>query len=305
MMSDIYAESITGQVSGEAAISGAAGATSPPFKLIFPRDSIAEFPSIGSENALYIDKSQSPNMLYRWDSEQSAYIVIGGVGGGGTNDYTQLLNLPKINGTTLTGDLSASDLGIESGTPGKDGVGIESVAQTTTSTVDGGENVITVTMTDGGKSTFAVKNGSKGTPGQDGAPGSAGIFVGNSEEDAAASGATIWVNPDEETSDTVVTASTFASFYEQARGTFEIDMGKSVSVSVSASSYADVEITFSKEFSQVPQVMLGLVTGSTGAGSGSISVSPIETTTTGCTARVFNADSSGRAPAVRYLALLI
>lgn len=49
-----------------------------------------------------------------------------------------------------------------SGTNGKDGVGIASVVQTTTSNVDGGSNVITVTKTDGTKSTFAVKNGSKG-----------------------------------------------------------------------------------------------------------------------------------------------
>ena len=50
-------------------------------------------------------------------------------------------------------------------------VGIKSVEQTTTSTVDGGINVITVTKTDGTSSTFTVKNGSKGSTG---APGAAG-----------------------------------------------------------------------------------------------------------------------------------
>lgn len=44
-------------------------------------------------------------------------------------------------------------------------VGITSVEQTTTSTADGGENVITVTKTDGTSSTFKVKNGSKGSTG--------------------------------------------------------------------------------------------------------------------------------------------
>jgi hypothetical protein len=48
---------------------------------------------------------------------------------------------------------------------GTNGVGIQSVEQTTTSTADGGSNVITVTKTDGSKSTFAVKNGSKGSQG--------------------------------------------------------------------------------------------------------------------------------------------
>lgn len=48
---------------------------------------------------------------------------------------------------------------------GTNGVGIQSVEQTTTSTADGGSNVITVTKTDGSKSTFIVKNGSKGSQG--------------------------------------------------------------------------------------------------------------------------------------------
>lgn len=46
---------------------------------------------------------------------------------------------------------------------GGNGVGIASVVQTTTSTADDGNNVITVTLTDGTKSTFTVQNGSKGS----------------------------------------------------------------------------------------------------------------------------------------------
>lgn len=54
------------------------------------------------------------------------------------------------------------------------GVGIESVEQTTTSNESGGTNVITVTLTDGSQSTFAVQNGSKGDKGETGATGPKG-----------------------------------------------------------------------------------------------------------------------------------
>ena len=57
------------------------------------------------------------------------------------------------------------------GLPGDDGVGIKSVSQTTTSTADDGNNVITVTLTNGTKSTFKVQNGSKGSTGATGADG--------------------------------------------------------------------------------------------------------------------------------------
>lgn len=50
------------------------------------------------------------------------------------------------------------------GSGGEDGVGVQSVTQTTTSTEDGGVNVITVTLTNGQKSTFQVRNGTKGDP---------------------------------------------------------------------------------------------------------------------------------------------
>lgn len=46
---------------------------------------------------------------------------------------------------------------------GADGVSVLSVRQTTTSSADGGSNVITVTLSNGQTSTFTVKNGSKGT----------------------------------------------------------------------------------------------------------------------------------------------
>ena len=45
---------------------------------------------------------------------------------------------------------------------GKDGVGIAKIEQTTKSTDDGGVNIITVTLTNGVKETFEIKNGSGG-----------------------------------------------------------------------------------------------------------------------------------------------
>ena len=60
------------------------------------------------------------------------------------------------------------------GADGADGIGIQSVEQTTTSIEDGGTNIITVTKTDGTSSAFTVRNGSKGSTGATGATGAAG-----------------------------------------------------------------------------------------------------------------------------------
>lgn len=59
----------------------------------------------------------------------------------------------------------------EKGDKGDTGVGVQSVKQTTTSNVDSGYNVVTVTLTDGTTSTFSVKNGSKGSTGANGTNG--------------------------------------------------------------------------------------------------------------------------------------
>ena len=73
-------------------------------------------------------------------------------------------------GTTDTGKPSRG----QDGQPGSDGVGIQSVEQTTTSTEDGGTNIVTVTKTDGTSSTFAVRNGRRGSVGPAGADGNPG-----------------------------------------------------------------------------------------------------------------------------------
>ena len=60
----------------------------------------------------------------------------------------------------------------EQGTPGApgaagaDGVSVSSIVQTTTSTTSGGINIITVTLSNGATSTFEIRNGAKGDPGE-------------------------------------------------------------------------------------------------------------------------------------------
>lgn len=49
------------------------------------------------------------------------------------------------------------------GQDGADGIGIQSIVQTTTSTEDGGDNVFTITLTNGETTSFTVKNGSSGS----------------------------------------------------------------------------------------------------------------------------------------------
>lgn len=48
--------------------------------------------------------------------ELKEVIEAGGGGGGGTTNYNALTNKPSINGVTLQGDKSTSDLDIQSGT---------------------------------------------------------------------------------------------------------------------------------------------------------------------------------------------
>lgn len=80
----------------------------------------------------------------------------------GVISWTNDKDLPNPDPVDIKGD---------AGPAGADGVGIQSVVQTTEATEDGGSNVITVTKTDGTTSTFAVRNGSKGSTGPAGADG--------------------------------------------------------------------------------------------------------------------------------------
>ena len=82
--------------------------------------------------------------------------------------------MPAVEGKEIT--LPAGPQGQQGteGPAGADGVGIQSVEQTTTSTEDGGTNVVTVIKTDGTSSTFTVRNGRRGSVGPAGADGNPG-----------------------------------------------------------------------------------------------------------------------------------
>ena len=67
------------------------------------------------------------------------------------------------SGTTLT--ITSASGSSSANLKGSDGVGISKVQQTTTSTADDGNNIITVTLSNGTTSTFTVQNGSKGSKG--------------------------------------------------------------------------------------------------------------------------------------------
>jgi hypothetical protein len=69
--------------------------------------------------------------------------------------------------TSASGTSSANLKGEkgDKGDTGAAGVSVSSVKQTTTSSADGGSNVVTVTLSNGTTSTFTVKNGSKGSTG--------------------------------------------------------------------------------------------------------------------------------------------
>lgn len=73
------------------------------------------------------------------------------------------LNVTSASGT------SSADL------KGDDGVGIESIAQTTWSYADEGENIITVKTTDGKTDIFKIRNGSRGSQGERGPQGFQGL----------------------------------------------------------------------------------------------------------------------------------
>lgn len=72
------------------------------------------------------------------------------------------------------GDIGATGAKGATGATGPQGVSITKVEQTTTSTADGGENIVTVTLSNGTSSTFKVKNGSKGSTGATGSQGPTG-----------------------------------------------------------------------------------------------------------------------------------
>ena len=92
-----------------------------------------------------------------------------------------IANYPKIqNGKWYVWNVSTKqwvDTGVKAG--------ITSIVQTTTSTADGGTNVVTATLSDGTKSTFNIKNGQKGSTGAKGDTGDSGNFYFSNKTIAA------------------------------------------------------------------------------------------------------------------------
>lgn len=92
--------------------------------------------------------------------------------------------------------------------------------------------------------------------------------------------------------------------YVEKSNLYEIDAG-SVTGQCNAGSYTDLSITFNKTFNSTPIVVSSLATTSTAPGVGNISTSPINITTTGCSIRVFNNDTSNRTPKINWIAIKI
>lgn len=79
-----------------------------------------------------------------------------------------LENLNTKNKENLVEAINEIFNNLGNGGTGQNGVGISKIEQTTTSTVSSGINVITVTLTDGRKYTFEVRNGAQGEKGANG-----------------------------------------------------------------------------------------------------------------------------------------
>lgn len=128
------------------------------------------------------NSEKRPLVVLRLSDDLCAYLTsVSTMTVDGQSQGVALFSLPPIRQLGSTPPYSiwldesggAAILPVES-INGADGIGIQSVEQTTTSTVDGGINVITVTKTDGTSSTFTVRNGSKGSTGATGKTGATG-----------------------------------------------------------------------------------------------------------------------------------
>ena len=128
------------------------------------------------------NSEKRPLVVLRLSDDLCAYLTsVSTMTVDGQSQGVALFSLPPIRQLGSTPPYSiwldesggAAILPVES-INGADGIGIQSVEQTTTSTEDGGINVITVTKTDGTSSMFTVRNGSKGSTGATGAAGEDG-----------------------------------------------------------------------------------------------------------------------------------
>lgn len=107
------------------------------------------------------------NIVYNSDYTMTIYLTDG-------TSYTSPVLRGEKGETGPQGPQGATGATGARGDTGATGTGIASVVQTAISTADGGTNVVTVTLTDGTKSTFQVKNGTKGSKGDKGDTGPQG-----------------------------------------------------------------------------------------------------------------------------------
>lgn len=95
-----------------------------------------------------------------------------GIAAGATANQGTVTGIKVNNGNTQEPTDGVVNLEIETG--GEDGVGIASAIQTTTSEVSGGNNVVTITLTDGTTYNITIKNGAQGAQGNSGYTGAVG-----------------------------------------------------------------------------------------------------------------------------------
>ena len=124
----------------------------------------------GVSPVVKIEKINNGHRVIITDKNGTQYfdVMDGGASGGGTNGVTFYPSVDASGNLSWRNDggLTNPDTVNIKGPKGDDGVSVSKVEQTTTSSADGGDNVITVTLSNGQKTTFTVKNGSKGSSGR-------------------------------------------------------------------------------------------------------------------------------------------
>ena len=86
-------------------------------------------------------------------------------------------------------------------------------------------------------------------------------------------------------------------------GTATYESGTITGSSVSANSYKDYNVTFSKTFSAAPIVVACFQSTSTAGAFGNCTLGIVSTSSTGFTVRVFNGDTQGRGPNINWVAI--
>lgn len=152
---------------------------------------------VGIASIRFSHSTESGNVYDVVLDNQSSFQIVAPPGPEGAPGKTGAPGTPDVD---KNGYLIWSD-NPESGGTGTPGVGISKLEQTTVSMADGGTNVWTASMTDGGSYSFLVRNGSRGSAGTAGAtgekgdPGKDGVGIASLVQTVAASadgGTNVW-----------------------------------------------------------------------------------------------------------------